>query len=446
MKNDHVQTHIFSNGFRMIYQKPITPLPVTSIYVFCDVGSALETDGIRGISHFVEHMCFKGTTKIPDSHDILLSYDNIGAYFNAFTEKQYTTYTVNCQDIYVKNCTDILADMMNNSTFHKKEFDKEQKVVVEENIRNENDIYNILSEKIDAIIYNGCPFQYPIDTLSYHPTNDHLKHKDVLDWYHTFYLPSKMVYSVVSNLSFKYIKHIIQSSIFHQSRKPKSTICYTPYIELRTNLLQTVLHKKKGISTHLIKFGFRVTFSSDDDIYILKLLKNVLNGMSGRLFTLLREKNGLTYRSTCSLEYLNNIGSFLVTAETIPKNTLGKNGVLSLLTNIWIDLKKNGITNQELKTAKIIMKSQYLNKSGNNDILANYNGKKYLLHKNDPTTFLSDFIPYNDLYSKTIKKITVKDIKTAIDQYFKAEHLVVGIIGENVPSEKEVNTITHSIK
>ena len=71
------KTHMFPNGFRVIYEKPTNVLKLTTIDVFCDVGSVFEKDGIRGVSHFVEHMCFKGTTKIPNPKDIFLSYDKI---------------------------------------------------------------------------------------------------------------------------------------------------------------------------------------------------------------------------------------------------------------------------------------------------------------------------------------------------------------------------------
>ena len=89
-------THEFPNGFRMIYEKPTNSLQMTVIYAYCDIGSVFEKDGIRGVSHFLEHMCFKGTRQMKNPRDIFLSYDKIGAYFNAFTQKRLTCFTIKC--------------------------------------------------------------------------------------------------------------------------------------------------------------------------------------------------------------------------------------------------------------------------------------------------------------------------------------------------------------
>jgi predicted Zn-dependent peptidase len=125
-----VSRYTFKNGLRLVYEKPISVLPVTSVQVFCDYGSIYENDDVRGAAHFIEHMCFKGTSKIPDAKDIFLNYNKIGAYFNAETDKRYTRYYVLCEDDYVKNSIYILSDMLMNSTFNKKEFQKEREHVM----------------------------------------------------------------------------------------------------------------------------------------------------------------------------------------------------------------------------------------------------------------------------------------------------------------------------
>jgi predicted Zn-dependent peptidase len=151
--------------------------------VFCKVGSIYETNNLRGVSHFVEHMCFKGTQKIIQPNEIFANYDEIGAYINAYTEKEYTCYTLKCSDMFVENSINILSDMMLNSTFPKKEFIKEQKVIVEENIRSINNNEWFFFDKLNAIFYEGSSFAYPIDSIEYHPKDTTLKYKDVQQWY-----------------------------------------------------------------------------------------------------------------------------------------------------------------------------------------------------------------------------------------------------------------------
>jgi hypothetical protein len=129
----------FPNGFRFVYEKLRNSAPITSIQVFCDLGSVYENDETRGISHFIEHMTFKGTKKNPNSIKLFLEYDKIGAELNAYTDKRFTCYMVKCEDEHVENSLKVLADMLLNSTFDRTEYKKEEKVVIEENINSNDD-------------------------------------------------------------------------------------------------------------------------------------------------------------------------------------------------------------------------------------------------------------------------------------------------------------------
>jgi predicted Zn-dependent peptidase len=450
-KNNKINTYIFPNGFRIIHQQPTNSLKMTSINVFCDVGSVYEKDGIRGVSHFVEHLCFKGTQNIPNPRDIFQTFDKIGALFNAYTEKRYTCYTIKCEDIYVENCTNILSDMLLNSTFPKADFYKEQKVVFEENNRNENDAENILSEKIDAIIYKGSSYEYPIDTLEYHmdkkskkydPKKD-ISYKNTLNWYHSFYIPSNLVYSIVSNISFKTIQSIIEKSIFIKPKLSNNIYLRQMNLSLEPKLKQIRIHSyiKKGVSTDIINFSFQTCSRLSKDRYCLKILKHVLNGMSGRLFNILREKNGLTYSADCYTEYYEYSGNFMLNTETSPENTMTKNGVMSLLFQLCSDLKKNGITEQEFLVAKGNIRGNYILKTEIGDTIASYNGKHYLLNS-DLYTSTNNIVIYQDVYKEYIEPITLNEINIVIKRYFVIENMIIGIIGENPPNENKIYKIS----
>jgi len=445
MDNKKINTYIFSNGFRIIHQKPTNSLKMTSIHLFCDVGSVHEKDGIRGVSHFVEHLCFKGTKKVPDPREILLNFDKIGAFFNAYTEKKYTCYTIKCEDTYVENCTKILADMLLNSTFPKTEYYKEQKVVLEENIRDENDAQYILSKKVDAIMYKGSSYEHAIDTLEYHidkkskkyDSKKDISYKDTFEWYHSFYIPSNFVYSIVSNISFKIIKSIIERSIFMKSKL--SNLIYSHsmnlYLEPKRKEITICSYKKEGVSTDIIDIGFQTCSRLSKDKYCLKLLKHILNGMSGRLFSILREKHGLTYSAECFSEYFEHTGSFILNAETSPEHTMIKNGVLPLLMQLCIDLIKDGITEKELLVAKGNIRGKYILKTEDSDTMASYNGKNYLLNSDYSS---NDMVLYQDVYKEYIEPITIGEINRIIKKYFLIENMVIGIIGENPPNEKKI--------
>jgi len=464
---DTIRIHTFPNHFRVIYQqpKPTQLLPITNINVFCKVGSIYETEQVRGVCHFVEHMCFKGTKKIIHPKEIFMNYDEIGAYINAYTEKEYTCYTLKCPDKYVEHSTHILADMMLNSTFPKKEFIKEQKVVVEENIRNMNDDEWVFFDKLNAIFYEGSSFAFPIDSITYHPNDDTLKYKDVVEWYKHFYDPGNMVMSIMSNIPFSEIIHVLTTSFFV---KTKSNSCISiQKIETATipslNVLPLItpnsslrieIFKKKGVSTNFIGVGFRTCNKHHIDKYSLWLLSNILNGLSGRLFTLLREKHGLTYRSSTYTENKDHTGYFLIYAETDPHktisytshNTNGKNkskskeeiGVLPIILKLIKDLVNKGITNEELKIFKGKMKGNYLMDLQTMDSITTYNGTKYILSSNI-TEFQHTFMDYNDIYDTFIDKITKEQMNQVIRQYFGVENRIIYILGETVPSISQVH-------
>jgi predicted Zn-dependent peptidase len=437
------QTHVFPNGFRMIYEKPTNSLQMTVVYAYCDIGSVFEKDGIRGVSHFLEHMCFKGTRKMKNPRDIFLSYDKIGAYFNAFTEKRTTCFTIKCEDNYIENCTDILGEMILHSTIPKSLFQKEQKVVLEENFRNENNMRNVLGEKIDAILYKGSSYEYPIDTLAYHIKNNKktdIDYKDVVKWYDSFYIPSNIVFSIVSNISFENIKTMLTHSVFTK-KKTKLVSFFNKEMNLSLSVPNNniISIEKQGASTHVIYIGFRTCSHTSKDRFAFKVLKHILNGMSGRLFTILREKHGLTYSSICSTEYFEHTGSFLVNTETSPIYTIPskkENGVLYLLIMMFLSLKKKGITPEELRVAKGNIRGNYILKTEINDTIAAYNGKEYLLSNSN------DFVSYKQYYERNIETVSIDEINMAIRRYFTVENMVIGIIGKDPPTKEKIQKVS----
>jgi zinc protease len=316
--------------------------------------------------------------------------------------------------------------MMLNSNFPKKKFYKEQYVVVEENIKNQNIMNIMLGEQVESIIYSGSSYAYPIDTLSYHPKSDSLKYEDVVKWYECYYKPSNFVYSIVSNLSFKTVLQFLESSIFVKTQEKPCVSHSAINLSLQQYTApQIYLEKKNGVSTNSIYIGFRTCSKDSTDRYVLKVLKHVLNGMSGRLFTILREDNGLTYISSCNTEHFEHTGYFLVYVETDPDN---RSAVLSLLIKMFQNLKTHGITAEELSVAKGNIRGKRITGMENNDKIADYNGRELLLN--------NGLEKYEDIFSHHIAKITKEDVFKAIQKYFIPGNMVLGIMGETVPVKK----------
>jgi predicted Zn-dependent peptidase len=432
-----MNTNIFSNGFKIIHENPQNTLPITSIQLFCDYGSAYEKDGVRGAAHFIEHMCFKGTKKIPDGKEIFIEYNKIGAYFNANTEKRYTRYVITCEDEYFNNCIYILSDMLMNSIFNKKEFEKERNVVIEENIRNEDDASDIINININKLLYNGSSYANEIDTLSFHNAKT-LKYEDLVDIYKMFYLPNRMVLSIVSNISFQKINHALQRTFFMKTPK----ICnfnYNKYQKItmfsKQDKIEYNIQSKKGITTLHLNIGFRTCNYNSSDKYILNIISNIIGGTtSSRLFTLLRQDNGLTYRTSCYTNYYEHLGNLIIDIETDYHKILKddkKKGIIPLVIGILNNLITKGVTQSELNDSKSNLKGNMKLDLQDIETSAFHNGLSYLMDN-------ENIVSYKNLYDKYYANVTKSQVHDIIKKYFIKENMSVCLLGQHVPSFEKV--------
>jgi predicted Zn-dependent peptidase len=439
-----IKQHTFPNGFQFIYEKPKTKLPISSIHLFCDLGSIYETPQVRGVSHFIEHMCFKGTKKIPKAKDIFVEYDKIGAYFNAYTVERFTCYTVKCNDNYIENSIDIVSDMMMNSTFNKKEFTKEYKVVIEESTGDENDPEDLITRLNNQLIYKGSSYENPVDCLDYHKASNGLHHEDVVDIYKLFYLPQRMVLSIISNIPFDTIVKFLKKTYFMVDRKTSLIVDNFP-VSLTIfpqKKIQYKIVKKSGIITNLLTLSFRTCNHLSSDKYVLDLLKQVLaGGMSARLFLLLRENNGLTYSSSVETCYHEHTGEFSIFTECDSQKMLSTPGVLPLIIELLCDLIENGICQKEFDVAKGYLKGKMLLDIEDNDVPCEHNGTCALLYANT----MLPIVPYSKIYETYYANITKEEVNRVIKKYFRREFMNVCLVGEHVPSLGSVEKITERL-
>lgn len=437
-----IKRHTFENGFQLVYQKSTQSIPLTSVHVLCNVGSAYEIDPIRGASHLVEHMCFKGTKEHGKARTMLLEYNKVGAYINAYTEKRVTGYTLMCDDAHAAKCINVLSDMILQASFSKKEFDKEQHVVVEENIRTKDNHEYMLRKALDKIYFCGSSYEHPIDILSYHPTPTHLKYEDIYQWYKWFYRPANMVCSVVSNMSFTEICRIIKTSVFMKTDTLSTASVYMyPKLVLYPINKHFIYHKKLN-SALILHVGFRTCSYYDDDKYLVKVLQHILNGFSGRLFTTFRTKRGLTYHSSAHSTFHEHMGYFNFFIQTDPSKLItdgkGKPGIIPTLLDLIEDLIKNGITSEELVVAKGNCKGKQLIKLQDIDSIAEYNGLQVILKQTD--------VPFQQMFDKHIAPITCHQVNTMIRKYITYKNLVVGIVHKDTIPKNKIESLFHEAK
>ena len=291
--------------------------------------------------------------------------------------------------------------------------------------------------------------------------NNEMYHKKLFDYdkvietYQSWYTPNNMVLSIVSNISFENIKKSIKKTFFSKPFIGKTLKLLNANIgrNVERNIgsigcslsndgnIKYNIQKKVGMDTTHLCIGFKV---NSNDKYVLKLLKTILSGpMGARLFMVLRDENGLTYSSNITTTFFKDIGHLIIYAETNNKKIIkygNKMGVIPLLIKLLNDLIEKGVNANEICISKGYFKGSMNIELEDNDTTAKYNGKQLLLNLNEKIT------PLCDVFDTYYKNITKTQLDTVIRKYFKKSNMNVCLIGEHIPSLKEIQRECEKLK
>jgi predicted Zn-dependent peptidase len=424
----------FPNGLSVIYEK--SNIPITSINIYCKLGSVNEPDHLHGVSHMIEHMCFKGTKNHPTANSIFNV--SIGSEFNAYTDKFVTCYYMQCLDKNIHHCVDILSDVIFHSFFHKADYENEKNVVKEENIKNADELDVISCEETESLIFKGTPYANSIDTLDYHKDKKSLPRKSVYEYYKKHYIPSNIVISIHSSISVDKIMPLLKKSYFYKTVSLSSTILpMNPQLPNESKTQYKFINKD-SITTY-ISIGFLTCSYVSPEKYSLEILSTILSGgMNSYIFTLLRDKNGLTYSSDVDTNYFKETGSFSIYTEEHYSKVIHnsrKKGVLPLLIDAIRHFVKNGITKKQLSDAKEILQENMIRDLQYVGTKPEHNAIEYIMRN-------GEFIePYDSLFEKKYKNITISDVNYVIRKYFTASNMNVCLVGNHLPSLETVQRV-----
>jgi len=280
-----VKKHTCSNGLRIVLEE-IPNVRSVTIGVWVLTGSRNETETNNGMSHFIEHMLFKGTEN-RSARDIAESFDSIGGQVNAFTSKEYTCYYAKVLDNHADHALDILADMFFNSTFDQEEMEREKKVVLEEIKMYEDTPDDIVHDLLAKASFGNHALGYPI--LGTDQTLKSFTPEKAKAFMNQFYIPENVVVSVAGNVDESFFNKV--ESYFGSYTSEHTAGQYE-----RAEFLGEEIRRKKDTEQAHLCMGYEGLQVGDDDIYNLVVLNNVLGGsMSSRLFQEVREQRGLAY-------------------------------------------------------------------------------------------------------------------------------------------------------
>lgn len=400
---------ILDNGIKVVIEE-IPHLRSASLGLLIGSGSSSEEKAIMGLSHFIEHMTFKGTPK-RTSFQIAQALDAIGGRLNAFTGKEYTVFYAVVEDKHFDIASDVLSDILLNSLHDPKEIEMEKNVVLEE-IRMYEDTPD---EQIHDLFASTILRNHGLGNITL-GTEDTVRTFDrgkILTYMDSHYTPDNLIISVAGNIS-KDIVLKTFSGIF-KGRAGKKTNGLSPVPAI---IPAIKLKKKKTEQAHIV-LGSKGCSQMDDDRYAFTLLDNILGGsMSSRLFQEVREKRGLAYSIYSFNQGFRNIGLFGVYAGTKKENT---GQVVDLILKELSDIKKNGIKPDELSRAKEYIKGTMVLSLESSNSRMNYIAKSVY--------YYDKIVSVDDVIAK-IDRVTNDDIIRLAGRHFSDDLMNLVVIAD----------------
>ncbi len=361
-----IKKFTLNNGLKVVIE-PISSVRSVAIGIWVGTGSRHETIDNNGISHFIEHMFFKGTHN-RSAKEIAEEFDSIGGVINAFTSKEYTCYYTKLLDEHVEKGLNLLADMFFNSKFDSIELDRERNVVLEEIKMNEDTPDDQIHDIIANISYKNNPLGYSI--LGSEKILHILTRENIVDYINEKYNINNTVITIAGNIDESVIDLINKYFLIFNNNGPKNSIKNAGYHA------DELIKIKQTEQAH-IAIALPGLAISDPQIYSLILLNNVIGGsMSSRLFQEIREKRGLAYSVFSYHSSYKDTGLFTIYAGTATNKV---DEVINVINNTLLDIKTNGIDEKEIMKGKEQLKgslmlslestSSRMNRLGKNELL-----------------------------------------------------------------------------
>lgn len=406
---------------------PLTDTPTVTVLVMVEAGSKYETKEINGLSHFLEHMCFKGTEKRPTAFSISRELDSLGAQSNAFTSQEFTGYYAKSHKKHLAVLLDVVSDIYLNPQFNQKEIDKERGVVIEE-----INMYQDLPQKhvfdlFSSLLYGDQPAGWPIAGPKENIKS--LSREDFLQYRDAHYVAEATTVIVSGSIDQTFVEEQIEklfSSI--STRKKEEKI---PTIEKQESPKIFIEHKATD-QTHLV-LGVRTYPIGHKHMAALKVISGILGGgMSSRLFQKLREEMGVTYYVRAESDLYTDHG-YLAVSAGVPKDRVIE--VVEVLTKEFFKFTQEPVSSSELDKVKdYLIGTMYLELESS-DALAEFYGYQSVLRQQLKTP--DDFV-------EKIKAVTAEDISVVAKEIFIDSKLNLAIIGDITESQSLKEALSFS--
>ena len=421
--------HKLPNGQTVVVYE-IHNNPIVTIDTWIKTGSINENDTNNGISHFLEHLFFKGT-KLHPTGEMDRILESKGAIVNAATSKDFTHYYITIPSDYFDTAMDLHSDMLLNPQIPRKELEQERKVVLEEISKDGNTPAKKVYDNLNSLMYNTHPYKRKVIGSS--DTVGIMRREEILDYFNKYYAPSNMVTLVIGDVDTNKTISKIQN-LFNQSYKKPVRQSYKKEHAIQIQRRNT--EYTDTVSGYMM-IGFRGESISDKETFALDVLAEILGGgKSSRLYQNIKEQKGLAYSISATNGSFRDDGILYITANFKPQASEKlEKAIFEEISNI----QKYGITEEELKTAKnkIIQETYYSRESTEN--IASELG------------YIMTLTGSSDLYKnylEGIKKVNSADVQKAAQRYLGLNKSAVSVVLPDSMKTKTANTnntVKHTI-
>ncbi len=399
------------NGLTLITVN-LPHLDSVTTMVAIGAGSRYETKRTNGISHFLEHMFFKGSVKYPTAEIISTLVDGIGAINNAFTHKEYTAYWIKSSANHLELASDILASMVKDSLLSEDEIEREKGVIIEELRMYRDNPQRYVWELYENLQFGDQPLGWDIGGKEKIITS--FKKEDFVSYIDSLYSPENMVLVYAGKLP-KNIEGIAQNLFSGLPKRSKYQ--FKPYVKQKQIKSKVNLFYKKTDQANLI-LGVEGYDRLNVKRYAAKVLATILGeGMSSRLFIQVRERRGLAYNVSADNYSYADTGAFAVYAGLkLEKIEEGLEVILAEIDRIT----KEKVDEGELKKAKEMTRGRLALRQESTNFLAEYFGTEFVVERKIET--FEDFL-------EKIEAVSADEVREVARELFRKEKFNLAIIG-----------------
>ncbi len=401
------------NGIRA-FLAPVEGTAATTVLVMTKVGSRYETEELNGASHFVEHMMFKGTNKLPTPSDISRALDAIGADFNAYTSKEYTGYYIKADSVHQKFAIETLYDMTFDSLYPVAEMDRERNVIIEEINMYEDTPVRHIDDLLEGAMFDGNSLSWEIagsaETMKTMTRDAVIKYRD------DHYTPSRMTIAVAGKVDDSV--EVWLNDTFGNVKGDDASNGYSKFEGFKEYEIPPVNMQKKVTEQVHLGLGFPGVSYDDERAAAMSVLATLFGGsMSSRLFMSVREKGGLAYRIVSRHSAYEDTGILAILAG------LDKSRLSEAMDRIFIeidDLVKNGPTDEEMQRTKQFIRGHILLAIEDSASRAEWYAQKALFLESVKT-------PEERIAA--IEAVTAEQVKSLANEIFDKKKMTMSYIG-----------------